>query len=148
MIGDPANVAQPEQPEKAAARPSRILRRRWPYLAAVAATALVTSIITATSGHAASAQAAPPACVSGYLCLALSPSGTGDVALVTSGQTQEFPAQTGLPITEIVNNTTIYYCTSYKVSSGGTSTGEIAPGATQVVSESMLEVFPGPTCPA
>jgi hypothetical protein len=144
MISDHANAAQPEQNATPA---RRIPRHRWPYLSAVAAAALAATVITITTGHAASAQTAPAACQSGYLCLALSPSGTGNVALIASGQSQQFPSPNGIPITEIVNNATIGYCTLSQVSGEGTDYGYIPAGTTQVISENMIAVSPGPVCP-
>jgi len=121
------------------------LRHRWLYMSAVAA-ALLAGVITVVSGPAA-AQTAPPACLSGYVCLVLSPSGTGNVALVAATKSQTFP-KPGLPVTELANNTSTLYCLFERLSNGATTYSSISAGSTQNVSVHMLDVLPGSTCPA
>jgi hypothetical protein len=129
-------------------RIGRIVRRRRAYACAAAAAVLAAGAVTAVGVNAASAQSAPTACAPGYLCLALSPAGTGNVALVAAGHWQDFALPTGLPVTELVNNTTTLYCIEYKLSSGVLMNSTIAAGSTQATSYKMLSVSPGPICPA
>jgi len=131
-----------------AGRVGRIVRRRPAYAGAAAAAVLAAGAVTAIGVTAASAQSAPAACAPGYLCLALSPAGTGNVALVAAGHWQDFALPTGLPVTELVNNTTTLYCITYKLSNGAQINSMIAAGSTQAVSYKMLGVSPGPICPA
>jgi hypothetical protein len=104
--------------------------------------------MTAVGVSAASAQSTPAACAPGYLCLALSPADTGNVALVAAGHWQDFALPTGLPVTELANNTTTLYCIQYKLSNGILINSTIPAGSTQAASYKMLSVSPGPVCPA
>jgi len=130
------------------ARVGRIMRRRRVYGSAAAAAVLTAGAITAVGVTAASAQSTPVACAPGYVCLILSPAGTGNVALVAAGQWQDFPAPAGLPVTGLANNTSTLYCLAYKLSNGSFTHGTIAAGSSQTTSITMLSVFPGPICPA
>jgi hypothetical protein len=113
----------------------------------VVAAALLAGIITAVSGPAATAQTTPAACLSGYVCLVLSPSGTGNVALIAASKSQTFP-NPGLPVTELANKTATVYCLEERLSNGAPFDTAIAAGTTKTVSVRMLDVFPGPVCPA
>lgn len=141
MLNGNITVPDSTTAESRLARTGRALRRRWLYLSVAAATA----IAGITAVQAATAQAAPSACLSGYLCLVLSPSGTGNVALVTAGQVQQFPSS-GLPVTQLVNNTTDLYCLE-EINNGFTFFTSIAAGTTKNVTTSIVEVNPGSTCP-
>jgi hypothetical protein len=146
MLNGDYTVPQPTTANRVASRMGRGLRRRW-YLSVVAA-ALLAGIITAVSGPAAAAQTTTPrACLSGYVCLVLSPSGTGNVALVAASKSQAF-SMPGLPVTELANKTTTFYCLEEKLSNGAIIDTAIFAGSTKTVSVRMLDVFPGPVCPA
>jgi hypothetical protein len=137
--------SQPKTGNRLASRVGRGLRRRRWYMGAVAG-ALAAGIIGAVSGPAAVAQTSPSACLSGYVCLVLSPSGTGNVALVAASTSQAFPSP-GLPVTELANKTATLYCLEEKLSNGSTVDTSISAGSTVTVSASMLDAFPGPVCP-
>jgi hypothetical protein len=78
--------------------------------------------------------------------LVLSPSGTGNVALVAAAQTQEFPSP-GLAVTELYNQTSDVYCLEENASNGATIFGVIDPVSTETTSYTVQIVFPGPACP-
>jgi hypothetical protein len=148
MLSGDQSIPQPKTINRLASRAGRTLRRRW-YMGVVAG-ALAAGIIGAVSGPAAvaqtTAQTTPSACLSGYVCLVLSPSGTGNVALVAASKSQAF-ASPGLPVTELANKTATLYCLEEKLSSGSIADTSISAGSTKTVSVKMLDVFPGPTCP-
>jgi hypothetical protein len=154
MLNGDHLISRRRMANRLASRTGRGLRRRWWYLSVVAA-ALLAGIITAVSGPAAAvsgpAPAAqtttPSACLSKYVCLVLSPSGTGNVALVAASKSQNF-ASPGLPITKLANKTTTTYCLVEKLSNGAIFDTAIAAGSTETVSVGMLSVSPGPVCPA
>jgi hypothetical protein len=146
MLNGDYTMPQPTTANRLASRIGRGLRRRW-YMSVMAA-ALLAGVITAVAGPAAAAQTTTPAaCLSGYVCLALSPSGTGNVALVASSKSQAFP-NAGLPVTELANKTATFYCLTERLSSGAILSTGISAGSTEKVSVRMLDVFPGPVCPA
>jgi hypothetical protein len=146
MLNGDRTTSQPMTANRLGSRIGRGLRRWW-YMCALAA-ALIAGIITAVSGPAAAAgQATPSACLSKYVCLVLSPSGTGNVALVAATKSQTF-ATPGLPVTELANKTTTIYCLEEKLSNGTITNTTISAGTTKTVSVKMLDVFPGPVCPA
>jgi hypothetical protein len=126
-------------------RTARILRRRWLYASAMAPV-LLAGIITAVSAQAAAMQTAPAACLSRYVCLVLSPSGTGNVALVAAHKGQAFP-RPGLPVAELSNKTTTAYCLLERLNNGVVLFSAIPAGSTQTVSVNVLDAFPGPICP-
>jgi hypothetical protein len=122
----------------------RIMRHRRACATAAAAAVLAAAGVTGVSAVAA-AQSAPAACASGYFCLALSPAGTGNVALVAAGQQQAF-ASPGLPVTQLVNNTTTFTCLFVRYSNGAETLEGVPVGYDSTVSYSVLDIFPGPTC--
>jgi hypothetical protein len=139
-------ILQPDKTaNRLAARTARVLRRRWLYMIATA-TALLAGAITVVSAQAATVQTTPAACLSRYVCLVLSPGGTGNVALVAARQGQTFSSP-GLPVTELSNKTTTEYCLLERLKSGAIFFSTISAGSTQTVAVSMLDVFPGPICP-
>ena len=123
----------------------RIVRHRRACAITVAAAVLAAGGATGVSATAAFAQSGPAACASGYFCLALSPAGTGNVALVAAGQQQQF-ASPGLPVTQVVNNTTTFTCLFVRYSNGAETLEGLPAGYNSTVSYSVLDVFPGPTC--
>jgi hypothetical protein len=145
VLSDNDTVSLPAEGNGRFARARAVLRRRWLYVAVAAAVA-IGGTVAASSVQAASAQSAPAACLSGYVCLVLSPSGTGNVALVAAAQTQEFPSP-GLAVTELYNQTSDVYCLEENASNGATIFGVIDPGSTETTSYTVQIVFPGPACP-
>jgi hypothetical protein len=147
MLNGDHPIFEPKTADRLASRTGRRLRRRWWYLSVLAAP-LLAGIITAVSGPASAAQqTTPSACLSKYVCLVLSPSGTGNVALVAASKSQAFPSA-GLPVTELANKTATTYCLEEKLSNGAILFTAIGAGSTKTVSVKMVDVFPGPVCPA
>jgi hypothetical protein len=146
MLNRDSTMPQPKTANRLVSRTARGLRRRWWYMSVVTA-ALLAGIFTSVSGPAAATQTTPPACISGYVCLVLSPSGTGNVALVASSKSQAF-SRPGLPVTELANKTATVYCLEERLSNGALFDTSISAGSTETAKVGMLDVFPGPVCPA
>lgn len=117
---------------------SRIIRHACLYLGVAA---VATTMSAADNAGVAQAFSF---CPSGNLCLS---EPTGQEVLVRAGSSAHFnPA---LPVNEINNQTTETYCLIVQLSDGSELFTAIGARQDETgLSERVVDVFPGPVCPA
>jgi hypothetical protein len=111
--------------------------RRW--CLRLAMTAAVTTALIITAIGAATAQ--PVSCKSRDLCLVKE---NGRVVVVGPHKKRTFKRP--IHVVETINNESVVYCDLLEPGAGVLLFGAI-PEGTQKVSETIVDVFPGPACP-